>query len=122
MITVTTTDLNNIVYVEGSGKITGKDYESVLIPKVEAKFKEYRQVHVLYHLGKDFLSFEPKALWDDAKIGFMHWKQWEKIALVSDVEWIVKMTKFFRFLIPFPFQIFSNDDLPLAYKWIQEIS
>ncbi len=50
----------------------------------------------------------------------MHLTQWEKIALVSDVNWILTATKVFGFLMPCPIKIFSNNELSEAEEWIKK--
>ena len=36
------------------GTVTANDYESVIIPAVEAVFSRQSKVRFLYHLGEDF--------------------------------------------------------------------
>ncbi len=115
------TDLpNNILGFEASGEVTGKDYETVLIPAVEAKLKEFPKLRLLYYLGSDFSGYDMEALWDDAKIGFKHLKAWERIAIVSDIEWIRVAVHMFGFTIPGHVSIFKNDELSNAKEWLSE--
>ena len=41
----------NILGVSAEGKVTGKDYETILIPAVEVKFKTHKKIRMLYQLG-----------------------------------------------------------------------
>ena len=59
-------------------------------------------------------------MWDDAKIGFKHLKAWERIAVVSDTEWIRKAIHLFGFAIPGEVRIFKNDKISSAIKWVSE--
>ena len=59
-------------------------------------------------------------MWDDAKIGIRHLTAYEKVAVVSDVSWVVNAVKFFSFIIPCPVKIFGNDKLSEAKAWIGE--
>jgi len=45
---------DNVLGVSGEGKITGKDYETVLIPAIAEKFKANKKLRMLYHLGVSF--------------------------------------------------------------------
>ncbi len=74
---------------------------------------------MLYHLGDDCSGFEPEALWDYAKVGLMHLTQWEKIALVSNINWIITATKLLGFLMPCPIKVFPNKQLSDAQEWIK---
>ena len=105
---------------ELSGEISAEDYEKTLIPALEEKLKKFDKINMLYHVGEDFKSYELKAMYDDAKVGFKFLNRWNKIAVVSDVEWIVNGVKFFAFSIPGEIKIFSNDEIESARKWLSQ--
>jgi SpoIIAA-like len=110
----------NVVAVRASGKVTGEDYDKVLIPALEEKLKKHKKIRVLYHLGGDFSGFTAEAMWDDAKVGIRHLTAFEKIAVVSDVDWIVGAVKVFAFVIPCPVRIFGNERLHEAKVWVSK--
>ena len=33
-------------------------------------------------------GLDPRALWEDAKLGFAHMFDWDRFAVVTDLEWI----------------------------------
>jgi hypothetical protein len=108
----------NVVAVAASGKVTGRDYDDVLIPAIEAKLANRRKIRVLYQLGPEFTGFTAEAMWDDAKVGLWHLTEFERVAVVSDIEWLRSSLKLFGFIIPCPVRIFSNCDLAAAKSWI----
>lgn len=108
----------NIVAVSAGEKVTGEDYDNVLIPAIEDKLRKHGKIRVLYMLGPDFTGFTAEAMWDDAKIGIKHLTSYEKVAVVSDVSWVVNATKFFSFIMPCPVKTFSNEKLSEAKNWI----
>jgi hypothetical protein len=113
------TDLpDRILAVSAVGKITADDYEKVLIPMVEEKLTKYDKVSILYHIGDEFSEFSMMALWDDTKFGLAHLPQWDKIAVVTDVDWLRGMIWAFKWVIPSQFKLFPNTDLELAKQWI----
>lgn len=109
---------DNVLGVAAAGKITGKDYESILMPAVEAKLKTNKKIRLLYHLGNDYTGFDLKAMFDDTKIGLQHLTSWDKVALVSDHEIINTVAKFFGFILSCELRIFKNEKLEQAKKWI----
>ncbi|GJM14971.1 MAG: STAS/SEC14 domain-containing protein [Thermodesulfobacteriota bacterium] len=116
---------DNAVGFTAKGNVTAEDYETVLIPTVEDKLKLHEKVRLLYHLGEEFERFEAGAMWDDAKVGLAHITDWEKIAIVTDVNWIQQAGKIFGFAIetmsvPGDVKVFHNDELEEAIKWIGE--
>jgi len=110
----------NLIGFELSGKVTGKDYEEVLIPAVQEKLQTHEKIRALYHVTKDFESYDFEAMVDDAKAGFMFFSNWEKIAVVSDVEWITNGVKVFSFVVPGEVKTFSNAEIEKAKAWLKE--
>jgi hypothetical protein len=99
-------------------KVTGKDYEAVLVPAIEEKLKKYSKINLLYYLGKECAGFDIEAMWDDTKIGLKHFTAWEKIAVVTDIDWIRLTTKAFGFVMPGHVRVFSDSQLDEARQWV----
>lgn len=110
----------NVVAVSAKGKVTGEDYDNVLIPAIEDSLLRNKRIRVLYQLGPDFSGFTAEAMWGDAKVGIRHLTAFEKIAVVSNVTWIINAVKIFAFVIPCPVKIFSNEQLSEAKAWVSQ--
>ena len=110
----------NTLAFAAKGTVTANDYETVIIPAVEAAFSRTNKVRLLYQLGPEFSGFEAAAMWDDAKIGLKHLGGWERIAVVSDIEWIRLGINVFRPVIPGDVRVFHNSELSEATRWIME--
>lgn len=111
---------DNVLGFEASGQVTGDDYETVLIPAVEAKLEAFPKIRLLYHLGSDFEGYDLEAIWDDAKVGFSHVTAWESIAVVTDTNWIRNGVKVFGFAIPAEVRVFDDDAFATAKEWLSE--
>ena len=111
---------DNVLGFTAKGTVTANDYESIIIPAVEDLFSRIKKVRFLYHLGKDFTGFEAGAVWHDTILGLKHLQGWEKIAIVSDIEWIRAAIKIFGFVIPGHVRMFHNNELVEATRWISE--
>jgi len=114
---------DNVLGFTAKGKVTSEDYETILIPAVEKKLKNHEKVSLLYNLGDEFKGFEAEAMWDDAKVGLAHITKWDKIAIVTDVNWIEKAGKIFGFAIETmsvtgDVKVFHNAELEQAKEWI----
>lgn len=116
---------DNTLGFSAKGNVTSEDYETVLIPAVEEKLKTHDKIRLLYHLGDEFKKFEAGAMWDDAKVGLTHITEWEKIAIVTDVNWIQQAGKIFGLAIetkavPGDVKVFHNSELEEAKEWISQ--
>jgi hypothetical protein len=110
---------SKVVGIVASGRVTAGDYESVVFPAIESKVKEHAKIRILYQIGPEFSGFTAGAMWDDAKVGLAHLSAWEKIAVVTDVDWIRAAVGIFRFVIPCPVKMFSNGQFAEARDWIE---
>ena len=87
----------NVLAFACRGQVTRRDYDSVLIPAVEAALKGHDKVRLYYETGPDFIGIEAGAVLEDFKVGVEHLGRWERVALVSDVEWIRTAVRAFGF-------------------------
>lgn len=102
------------------GLVTANDYESVMVPDIEAAFALNQKLRLVVHVGDDFTGFAPGAMWDDVKLGFRHISGWERTALVTDVGWIRVMASMFGFAMPSHFRLFGNEALDEAIRWVAQ--
>jgi SpoIIAA-like len=109
---------DNVLGFEAKGVVTGLDYESVLIPAVEEMLTRYEKIRFLYHLGNEFSGFDAMAMWDDAKVGLKHLAAWERVAVVTDVKWLLTAMKIFGFVIPAQVRVFGNGEIAEARQWV----
>jgi hypothetical protein len=101
------------------GIVTAEDYESVMVPDIEAAFALNRKIRSIIVMGDDFTGFAPGAMWDDVKLGFRHITGWERTALVTDVGWVRVMSNVFGFVMPTHFKLFTNAQLDEALRWVE---
>jgi len=82
-----------------SGKLHSDDYKHGLLPAVAERMKRGEKVRVVLVFPK-FEGMSAGAMWEDLKMGFEHLTDWKRIALVTDVEWMVHMTQLFGWMTP----------------------
>jgi hypothetical protein len=108
----------NLVSVNAGGTVTAEDYEDVLIPAIEETLKSHDKVRLLFQVDPD-TGFTAGAVWDDTKFGLSHFFAFEKLALVSDTEWIHNTVKVLGFMMPCPVKLFALSELDAAMEWIR---
>lgn len=69
-------------------------------------------------LGPDFAGIDAGAVWEDLKIGVEHLRRWERVAVVTDVEWIKRSVQMFGFLMPGRVKVFPSTAGAEARTWI----
>ncbi len=108
----------NVLGFTASGEITEQDYTETLVPAVEKMFAEHEKVRMLYVIGPEFTKASCGAMMEDCKLGFRHLRGWEKMAIVSDVEWIRHSIHVFGWMMPSKVKTFNNAELDQAKEWV----
>ena len=109
---------DNVLAFACRGQVTRQDYDTVLIPAVEAAIKDHGKLRLYYEIAADFSGIEAGAVLEDAKVGLEHLGRWERVALVSDVEWMRTTVKAFGFLLPGHLKVFHRAEVAEARAWI----
>ena len=104
------------VGVRASGRITDEDYREVLVPAL-GEALQGGKVKLLYVLDEDF-AYSAGAAWEDTKLWARHLRGWEKVAVVSDADWLEHSIKAFGWLMPGDIRVFELDDVDDAKEWL----
>jgi hypothetical protein len=100
---------------EASSEVTADDYRTVLIPMVdEARAKG--KIRLLYVY--DDVGISMGGAMQDAKVGIENWTAFEKIAVVTDKDWIENSIKAMGWIMPGEVKVFDDDDRDDAVKWL----
>jgi SpoIIAA-like len=108
----------NVLAFVCRGQVTKSDYDTVLIPTILRALQKHRKVRLYYETAQDFTGFDADAGWEDFKFGMKHLSRWERVAVVTDVEWLTQTIRFFGFLIPGALKVFSLAEAAQARAWI----
>jgi enoyl-CoA hydratase/carnithine racemase len=106
---------SGVIGFEVSGKLQTEDYRDILLPALQEAAAN-GEVRVVIVIPK-FEGFSGGALWQDLKMGVEHWRAWKRIALVTDVEWMVHGTDWFGWMTPGEVKHFPLAERPAAIAW-----
>jgi len=110
----------DVVAIRAVGIITARDYREVLVPLVDEKLKTHDKLKCLAVLDDDFATYSGEAAWSDMKFGMKQGWKFSRIALVTDIGWLVKSAKMFALLMPFELETFPVAELEAAKEWIKQ--
>ncbi|NGZ02062.1 MAG: hypothetical protein CV090_03305 [Nitrospira sp. WS238] len=101
-------------------QVTKEDYGHVLTPAVGQALADYQKVRLYFWIDPNFNGVEPSALWEDLKLGMKYLFRWDRIAVVTDVEWIRQTFKAFSCVMPCAARVFRLDEVSLAKEWVTQ--
>jgi SpoIIAA-like len=108
----------NVLAFVCHGRVSKADYDRVLIPAVRDALQKHDKVRLYYETAEDFDGIEAGAVWKDFKVGMEHLTRWERMAVVTDVDWIKHTMQFFSFMMPGELRTFPRAEAAKARAWI----
>jgi hypothetical protein len=108
---------DNVLGIEASGKVTEDDYQRVLVPAIRELRDHQAKIRLIYVLGEEFDGWSMGAIWEDAKLGLKDSRAWEKIAIVTDKDWVENAIRAFGWMVPGEVRVFEVDEYDDAREW-----
>jgi len=106
-----------------SGRIGSDEYRRMMEP-IYATLERGEALNIYFELAEDFHGLDLGALWQDLKaagsVGLKHRKSWERMALVTDKEWVRHGASAFGWLAPGELRLFEPSERDAALAWLAE--
>jgi hypothetical protein len=106
-----------------SGKITRDEYQHLMTPIYEA-LERGEKLNIYFELAGDFEGLDLGALWEDLKaagsVGLKHRSSWQRMAVVTDKDWIRHGAAVFGRLAPGELRVFGPAETAQAKAWVAE--
>jgi len=109
---------DNVLAITVTGRVTSDDYQTVVAPAASARRAAHDTLRLLYHVPPEFRKFTSTALWDDAQIGLRRLHGFERVAVVTDVDWLEALANSLRLPGPVEVRVFAHAELDEARDWI----
>ena len=108
----------SVVAVRGIGRLTGEDYRSVLLPLIDRATVDGHKARLYLELGEGFEGYDPSAMVADTRLGLSHLASFERMAVVTDAEWLTHAVHLFGPLIPGEVRVFPVAEASAARDWV----
>lgn len=105
---------------EAIGEVEDDDWEDTVEPVLRQEIAEGRNLRLLYLLGPQAHEVEGDALKAGAGFRARHASSYERVAVVSDENWMRPAMRALSFLLPGKTKGFPVRDLAAAKAWLTE--
>ena len=105
---------------EAVGEVEDDDWEETVEPVLRRELEAGRKVRLLYLLGAEARDVECDAMRADTGFRARHATSFERVAVVSDEDWIRPALRALSFLLPGKARGFRVHDLAAAKAWLAE--
>jgi hypothetical protein len=107
--------------LRAGGRVDAEDYTKVLEPALRAAVERGEPINLLYVLDDD-TDYTAGAAMQDMKtgvtLGVPHLSAFRKTALVSDADWVQRLSQAFGWMMPGELRTFGKADLAAAKSWL----
>jgi hypothetical protein len=113
---------DSVLAVEVVGKLEKADYETVLIPAIDAQIKDAGEIRSVWVFGEKYQGLTAGAVSSDAKLylGELFHRdlsKWKRCAVVTDKDWLRHSVEIFRFMMPGEVELFDVTQAQAAIEW-----
>lgn len=105
---------------EAIGEVEDDDWEDVVEPALRELIGDGGKVRLLYLIGPQAREVESDAMGADVGFRVRHASSFERVAVVSDEDWMRPALSALSFLMPGKAKGFRNADLDAAKGWLTE--
>jgi hypothetical protein len=114
---------SGVLGFRASGKVTNDEYRQMIEP-IYAALERAEKLNIYFELADDFHGLDLGALWQDVKaagsIGLKHRSSWQRMALVTDKDWVRHGASAFGWLAPGDLRLFEPSECENARAWLSE--
>ena len=107
---------------EAVGKVEDDDWEDVVEPVLRRQIADGEKIRLLYLLGPDAADVEGDAVTADAGFRARHATAFDRLAMVSDEDWLRPAMRTLSVLLPGKSRAFPVHELAAAKAWLAEES
>jgi len=105
---------------EAIGEVEDDDWEEAVEPVVRREIADGRKVRLLYLLGPEARDVERDAIRADTGFRARHATSFDRVAVVSDEDWMRPALRALSFLLPGRARAFHVRELAAAKTWLAE--
>ena len=104
--------------LKARGKLTHRDYETIT-PMIDSAMEGVKDPKIRALVdGTELEGWEPRAAWDDFKLGLKHGNEFEKLAIYGNKKWQAFLAKMGSWFISGEMKFFEDEEQALA--WLNE--
>jgi hypothetical protein len=102
------------------GDVDDDDWEDTVEPVLREEIAAGRKLRLLYVVGPAARDVDGDVMKAEAGFGARHATSFERIAVVSDEDWVRPALRVLSFLVPGKTRGFPNRELSDAKEWLSE--
>ena len=108
----------HVAAYKASGAISKEEYEQVIMARVDEVAAEYGKINFLVLLETSFHNYSIGAFFDYLKVSFEHFTRWQRMAIVSDENWVRKAHEILSPFVHGEIRSYKTEEFKAAKEWV----
>uniref|UniRef100_F4CCE8 STAS/SEC14 domain-containing protein n=1 Tax=Sphingobacterium sp. (strain 21) TaxID=743722 RepID=F4CCE8_SPHS2 len=108
----------HVVAYRAQGKVNGEEYKEIVVQRIAEVAKAYPQINFIVLLETGFEDYSLQALLEYIKVSFEHFSKWNRMAIVSDQQWVRKIYDILSPLVHGEIRTYRLEDRQRASEWV----
>lgn len=109
---------DHVVAARITGDISADEFDAVIRPALATVLERYDKANVVLVLTGAEGTASARGLVAAGKLSLADLRQFHRLALVSDLEWVARATGMLRFIAPCSIRRFGESDWEEALQWV----
>lgn len=110
----------HVAAYKASGAISKEEYESIVMTRVNEVAAHHNKINFLVQLQTGMENYSIGAFIDYVKVSFEHFTQWNRMAIVTDQQWVRRAYDALSYIVHGEIRTYELKDLDIAKEWVSE--
>ena len=108
----------HVAAYKAQGNVHKDEYEKVVMARVDEVAAQYGKINFLVRLETDMQDYTFAAFLDYLKVSFEHFSKWNRMAIVSDQQWLRKAYDGLSYIVHGEIKGYELKDYEEAKQWV----
>jgi len=105
-----------VIGFEAAGELRPADYTDALMPAIRQRWERGEDIRIVLVFER-FDGMSAGAVWQDLRLGVQNLTRWKRIALVTDIDWMITVASLFGWMTPGELRRFPLAERDKAISW-----
>src|SRR3978361_2248857 len=108
----------HVAAYKATGAISKEEYEQVVMHRIDEVAAKYGTINFLVLLETGMENYSIGAFIDYVKVSFQHFSKWNRMAIVTDQDWVAKAYDALSYMVHGEIRSYAVKDLEAAKAWV----
>jgi hypothetical protein len=110
----------HVAAYKASGSVSKEEYRQVVMERVNKVAAQYGVINFLVRLETSMDNYSIGAFMNYIKISFQHFSKWNRMAIVTDEQWLRQAYRVLGYLVHGEIRCYPLNEYDTAKQWVSQ--